>query len=321
MYAVNGLRRRILDGAYVIGIENSRGCLCKNLGLKKQTVEYTLKKLQSEEFFLKTKYEIDLNVVGFTKFAWVLLKIDWVEYPVEKFIEKLLSLPQVLTVADVTGESDLAIKVFGPNRNNISVFILELEKLFQGTIVDTKVLYENTEYKRHYVRVEEKPIYILNKTDCIVLHEKMKDPKCALFDIARRHKMHRNTVSNSWKKLWKKGVIVKELPDLTQKGYDEIKKGLKAVIIIKPVPGKEDKIIQALMKQREIQDIFTTLSNEIVLVVRTENSRTLADTHRLVTKIDSSIRRTNTSIFLSKYNKTSLGLSEIKSLLKSCTAA
>ncbi|VVB74448.1 Lrp/AsnC ligand binding domain protein [uncultured archaeon] len=318
MHDANNLRRRILDGAYTLGIENSAGPLYKHLGLKKQTVDYALKKLKHEEFFLKTKYEIDLNVLGFDKFAWVMLGIDWANYAVEKFISKLLSMPQVLMVADVTGESDLAVKVFGPTRNNISAFILELEKLFSGTIIDTKVLYENMEYKRHYIRVESKPIYMPNKTDCIVLHEKMKSPECTLNDIAHRHRMHRNTVSNSWKKLWKKGVLIKELPDLTQKGYDEIQKGLKAVIIIKPVPGSEEKIIAALVKQKEIQDIFTTLSNEIVLVLRTENSRTLADAHRLLTRFDSTIRRTNTSIFLSKYNKTSLELGEMKMLLRSC---
>jgi len=321
MHDANNLRRRILDGAYVKGIENGEGLLHKHLGLKKQTVDYALKKLEKEELFLKTKYEIDLNVIGFTKFAWVLLGIDWTNYSVEKFITKLLSMPQVLTVADVTGESDLAVKVFGPNRNNISAFILELEKIFQGTIVDTKVLYENVEYKRHYIKVQDTPAYFPNKTDCIVLHEKMKSPKCTLNEIASRHRMHRNTVSNSWKKLWKRGIIVKELPDLTQKGYDEIKKGLKAVIIIKPIPGNEEKIIQTLVKQKDIQDVFTTLSNEIVLMIRTENSRTLADAHRLITKVDSSIRRTNTSIFLSKYNKTSLGLAEMKALLKSCKEA
>jgi len=318
MHDANNLRRRILDGAYVLGIESGAGPLYKRLGLKKQTVDYALKKLKSEGFFSKTKYELDLNVIGLDKFAWVMLGIDWANYSVEKFISKLLSMPQVLMVADVTGESDLAVKVFGPTRNNISAFILELEKLFEGTIIDTKVLYENLEYKRHYLKIENKSPYMPNKTDCIVLHEKMKFPECTLNDIAYRHRVHRNTISNSWKKLWKKGIVVKKLPDLSQKGYDEIQKGLKAVIIIKPVPGNEEKIITALLKQKEIQDIFTTLSNEIVLVLRTENSRTLADSHRLLTKFDSTIRRTNTSIFLSKYNKTSLELSEMKALLKSC---
>ena len=143
----------------------------------------------------------------------------------------------------------------------------------------------------------------------------MNDPKINLAQIAKKYLIHRNTVSNRWEKLWKGGVIVKELPDLTQKGYEEIKMGLKAFIIIKPIPGKEDKIIKTLMKNNEVQDIFTTLSNEIVLILRTENSSTLAIAHKALIKTNNLIKRTNTSIFLTKNAKTVISLSEIQTLM------
>jgi len=318
MHEVEELRKKILFESYVNGTHNKEGPLFKRIKIKKQTVDYALEKMLEEKLFTKTKYELDLNTVGIGKFAWVLMSINWESYNSSDFIKKLLGLTQVVTVADVTGTSDVAVKIFGPSINNISAFILLMEKLFQGTITDTQVHFANIEYKRHYFAVGKKTAYKPTRADCAILHEKMNNSKITLGEIAEKHKLHRNTVSKKWEKLWSRGVIVKELPDLTQEGYDELKMGLKAFIIIKPVPGKEEKIVKNLLKNKEIQDIFTTLSNEIVVILRTENSQTLASIHRNLTKIDSSVKRTSTSIFLTKYNKNTLSLPEIKGLVNGC---
>jgi DNA-binding Lrp family transcriptional regulator len=318
MHNIEDFRKRILGEAYINGLENKCGCLCQRLKIKKQTVDYSLEKLKEEGCFTKTKFDIDLNTVGLGRFAWVLLRISWEDKQTDSFVKKLLDLPQVVTVADITGESDLAVKIFGPSRDNLSSFVLEMEKLFQGTIIDTKVYYCNVEYKRHYARVMKKALHKPSRVECLIMHEKMKNPDVGLTEIAQKHNLHRNTVSKNWKRLWEEGVLVKELPDLTQKGYDEIKMGLKAFIIIKPLPGREEKIIKELIKHKQIQDVFTTLQNEVVLIIRTENSSTLASAHRLLARVDSSIRRTNTCVFLTKHSKNSLNIREMKSLLVFC---
>jgi len=224
-------------------------------------------------------------------------------------------LPQVIIVADITGENDLAVKIIGPSILNVSAFILMMEKLFDGLITDIQVYFANKEYKRHYLPVQKNAPFHPSEIDCKIIYEKMENPKINLADISKKYKIHRNTVSNRWEKFWSGGVIVKELPELTQKGYDELKMGLKAFVIIKSVPGKEEKTIKALMKNPEVQDIFTTISNEIILILRTENSSTLANAHKYLIKTDNSIKKTNTSIFLTKNAKNSVALSEMKNLL------
>jgi DNA-binding Lrp family transcriptional regulator len=315
MDKVKELRKKILHEAYVKGIENSFEKLETRLKLKKSTINYVLKKLKEEGYFTKTKYELNLNTLGVGNFAWILLSINWNELNPEIFVKKLLKLTQVVTVADITGENDIAIKIIGSSIVNVSAFILMMEKLFDGAITDTEVYFANKEYKRHYLAVQKKEAFFPNEVDCKILCEKMENPQIKLSEIAKKYNLHRNTVSNRWEKLWKEGVIVKELPDLTQKGYEELKMGLKAFILIKPNPGKENKIINILIKNPEIQDIFTTLSNEIILILRTENSNTLANAHKYLIKTDGSIKRTNTSIFLTKNAKNSLCLSEMKNLM------
>ena len=318
MHTAMDLRKKILESAYTQGIETKKELLFERLHLKKQTVEYALEKLKSEGYFTKTKYDLDFESLGVGKFAWVLIGVNWERYDQEEFIKKLLQLTPVLTVADVTGTSDLAIKIFGPSISYLSSFVLGIEKLFQGTITQVHIHFANKEYKRHYLKVEKTQHYKTTKIDCLIIKEKTENPNISLSEIADKHKIHRNSVSKRWSALWEKGVITKEIPDLTQKGYDEINMGLKAFMIIKPSPGGEEKIINMLMKRKDIQDIFTTLSNEIIVIIRTENSSTLAQDHRSLTKTQCAIKRTNTSIFLTKYNKTSLSLKEMRAVVGLC---
>ena len=312
----NQIRQRILYEAYVNGINSNSGKLFERLKLNKQTVDYALEKLKEEELFTKTKYEIDLNAIGIGKFAWVFLSINWETYDHDTFVKKLLGMTQVMLVANVTGTSDIAVKIFGPSINNISSFILMIEKTFSSTINDTVVYFANKEYKRHYLKVEKKKLCKITDADIAILKEKTLNPQTPLGEIAEKYLLHRNTISKRLEKLWEGGVLVKELPDLTQKGYEELHMGLKVFILIKPCPGKEEKIIGVLMKNPEIQDIFTTLSNEIVIVLRTENSSTLAMAHRMLSRINFCVKKTNTSVFLTKHNKTSLSLGEIQGLIQ-----
>jgi DNA-binding Lrp family transcriptional regulator len=317
MNETNILRKKILHEAYVGGIVDKNAPLFQRMHLKKSTIDYALNKLQIEGFFTKTKYEVDLNALGLGNFAWVLLKVNWENYDEEDFTKKLLKMTQVISVSTVTGESDIAIKIFGSSINNISAFILMLEKHFGDTISETKVYFANKEHKRHYVSIERKNVFKMGEVDCAILNEKMNNPKVSIQEISAKYGVHRNTISKKWENFWKKGVILKELPDLTQKGYDELKMGLKALILIKPAPGHEEKIIRSLVKNRETQDIFTTLSNEIIVILRTENSQTLSQTYKSITNLKHAIKRTSTSIFLTKCNKTSLSLVEINGLIRS----
>lgn len=309
------LKNKIFYEAYVRGIENSKGTIDERLKLKKNTVNYVLEKLKEEGYFSATKYEINLNTVGMVSFAWVLLSVDWDIQSPELFMKKLMKLPQIITIADITGGSDVAIKIVGPSVNNVSAFVLMMEKMFNGMITDTRVYFANHEYKRHYLAVQKNELFKLSEIDCDILYEKMKNPKVNLVEIAKKYNLHRNTVSNRWDKLWESGVIVKELPDLTQKGYDELKMGLKTFTLIKPVPGREERIIRVLMKKPEIQDVFTTLSNEIIVIMRTENSSTLAVSHKETARAHESIQKTITSIFLTKNAKNNVELAEMKNLL------
>jgi DNA-binding Lrp family transcriptional regulator len=165
------------------------------------------------------------------------------------------------------------------------------------------------------VKLKRKNFVELKKVDSILLEEKTFNPKERLSDIAAKYHLHRNTVSNRWKKLLNSGMILKETLDLTQKGYDEIGLELKAFISIKPTPGHEGRVVKMLLKEPKIQDLFSTLSNELVAIIRTENSQTLLEFHKMLFKMPNSIKHTDTIIFLSKHSRAGWTMNEIQTLI------
>ncbi|MEK6958953.1 MAG: hypothetical protein AABW59_02800 [archaeon] len=315
MAELNELRKRVLKCAYKNGLSTDGKDLCDNMHLKRSTVDYALEKLFEEKYCSRLRYEINLDSLGVGKFAWFFVAINWSDFDEDKFISKALELAQVHTVAKVTGTYDFAIKIFGPSIQSISAFIIGLEQLFEGSITDTHVIFANKNYKRHYLKVRKSVPVKLKKIDRLLLEEKTKDPYKNLVDISAKYKVHRNTISNRWKHLVKSRVILKEVVDPTQKGFDEIGLGLKAFVIIKPQPGYEEKVMSEMLEMEDMEDLFTTLSNEIIAIIRTENSQTLAYFHKTLAKACRYIKRTDTIIFLTKYSRDGMSRAELENML------
>ena len=171
------LRKKILRFSYINGFEKNGKYLNENLKLKKSTVDYVLDKLQKEKYYSKYRYEINMDSVGLGKFAWVFLSIDWGNFDFPEFIEKALGMPQVSIIADITGDYDLAIKVYGPSVQSINSFVLGFEKIFQTVIRETKIYFANKEVKRHYLKLEKSNKMKLTSIDYKILCEKNQNPK------------------------------------------------------------------------------------------------------------------------------------------------
>jgi len=91
--------------------------------------------------------------------------------------------------------------------------------------------------------------------------------------------------------------------------------GLKAFIIITPYPGKGETITKSLSTHDAVQDLFTTFSNDVVLITRVATSQDLAYFYRTFSKIQGCIKETNTIIFLTKHTKTCLTLNELSKII------
>jgi DNA-binding Lrp family transcriptional regulator len=309
------LRKKILTHAYQNGLFTNNNSIEKNLKLNKQTIEYVLTKLTEENYLVKNRYVIDLNTINLGKFAWVFVSVDWNNFDENKFLDKLMKMHQIHTVAQITGSYDFGIKIIGSSIQDINNITLIIEKFFPE-ILEIEVHFMSKEYKTHFEIITNPSTYKLKKIDLLILGEKDQTPKISLQEIAKKYFIHRNTISNKWNNFWKDRVIIKKTVELTPKGYDFIDLGLKSFIIIKPIPGKQEIIINKLLKNKQIQDIFTTIENEIIILVRTKNSDDLAEFYKNISKKCPNIKKTNTLIFLTKKTKSGLNVEEIEQLIE-----
>ena len=189
------------------------------------------------------------------------------------------------------------------------------EKYDEPEIIETKIYFTNKEYIYHYTNIDTTYIPQLKEIDLLILAEKDQNSKLKLSDIAKKYKLHRNTVSNRWNNMWADKVIYKKALELTPSGYDFVDLGLKSFIILKAKSLTHEHIINELKKTKMVQDLFTTLSNEIVIIIRTKNSDELATFYRQLAKLSKSIIRSDTIIFLTKKTKAGLNVMEVKQLL------
>lgn len=311
------LRKKILEEGYIQGIRNKDSTIYSRMKVNSTTIDYIISKLKEEKYFTKKRIEINLARLGIPEFAWVFISINWENFDEEQFYKKAFSLSHVHTIAEITGRFDYAIKIFGPSIQKISSFILGFERLFGSQIIDLEIHYSSHEYKRHYSKITKLVPTKIKKIDCLLIEEKNINPDISLLEIAKKAGAHRNTISNRWNHLWKEGVIVKECLSLTEKGYDELKKGLKVLIIINPTPGRQKEVMLSLINNDQISDLFSTVNDNLIAIIRTENSRTLSEVYKKMVK-NKHIKRTTTIIFMNKKTRVGLTKQELKDLSPNC---
>lgn len=303
--------KKILKTIYINGFLSNKKEVNNKLNFNKNVIDYVLIKSKKEKLFLKERYLIDLNSINLGKFAWLFVSVDRQNLDKNLFSKKILKIINVHTIAEITGNYDYAIKIIGSSIQNINNIILTIEKIFPE-IIDTEMHFVNKEFKTHFLKYENNQKKILKKEDILILAEKEKNPLINLYEIAKKYSIHRNTVSNKWKKFWTNKILLKKTIELTPKGYEFIEMGLKSFIIIKSTPGMQEKLIQKIIEEDKIQDIFTTIENEIFLLIRTKDSDELAQFYETLAKKCPNIKKTNTIIFLTKKTKSGLGNKEVE---------
>jgi len=311
------LRKKILEEGYIYGIKNKESTIYSRIKATPSTIDYLINKLKEENYFSKKRLEINLARLGIPEFAWVFISINWENFDEDAFYKKAFSLNHVHTIAEITGSFDYAIKIFGLSIQKISSFILGFERLFGNQIIDLEIHYSSHEYKRHYSKITKLIPTKIKKIDCNLIEEKHVNPDISLLEISKKTGVHRNTISTRWNYLWKEEVIMKECLSLTEKGYNLINKGLKVLIIINPVPGKQKEVILSLVKNEDISDLFSTVNDNLIAIIRTENSRTLSEVYKKMVK-NKHIKRTTTIIFMNKKTRAGLTKQELRDLSPNC---
>ncbi|UCE96355.1 MAG: Lrp/AsnC family transcriptional regulator [Candidatus Bathyarchaeota archaeon] len=143
----------------------------------------------------------------------------------------------------------------------------------------------------------------LDDLDRTILRILQENAKQTYTEIGRRMKLAHSTIYDRIKKMEGYGIIKKYavVIDLEKAGI----KLLTAIVTIFTDPKESDKVAKELRKQRQVLEVFTSLSEELVIIVKIA-AEDQEDLHSFVSQIIAplpGVLRIRTSIITKKYKE------------------
>ncbi len=264
---------RILKFLTKNGVGISERRMAKELRLSPSTLTYKLRKLENNKVLLGYRFRADYAKIGLKRTSWVLFSIRHPNIDINEIIGSLLGYPQIHMVLFITGDYDLALKVYGSGVDEITNFVLGIEKEMGNLIESSAIYFVSKRYVFHNKKIEDLNRRIkLNKTDFEILRLRLENPKLKLVEVAKELGLHRNTVGGRWKRLVNEEVVLKKSPVINPENYFEAGTAFKAIVFFKIVPGKILEFADAFSQLDEIHELNQISSSfDLMAIVRTKN--------------------------------------------------
>lgn len=268
-YELTKMEKRILRFIVVNGIPNSEKAVRNKLKISPLTFSYKLKKLRERNIIAGHKYAIDFRKLGLPLIAWILITLKRTFTDLERLMDILLSYPEVHIVAVITGDYDIAVKVYGKSVAEISNFVRGLECDIKQFVESVNTIYLSRVYKNHNMLLQNTDKVKFSSAELKILNERMKQPDESVKEIAERLEMHRNTVGKKWKSIISKGIVLKKGIRLNPDYAKDVGTAFSAIALIHTVVGAKETIANELAKLDEIHELGeTSFPADLILVVR-----------------------------------------------------
>ncbi len=235
------------------GVLESERAIAKALRLNHSTLNYVLRKFERERVIQGYKYRLDYRQVNLKQLAWVFISLKFNTLDVDEFIAHLFKLPTARLVFVVTGDYDLAFKVYARSAEDVVQFMLGVEKDLQQWISSSSIFFVNKAFKQHGLPVAdlEKPCK-LSPLDVRILGARLAEPDCSLSGLAARLKVHRNTVGARWNRLLSNKVVVKKTAAINPDYYWDAGVAFHSLILMDALPGKQEELARLAADHREV---------------------------------------------------------------------
>ncbi|NYZ80166.1 Lrp/AsnC family transcriptional regulator, partial [Candidatus Micrarchaeota archaeon] len=102
-----------------------------------------------------------------------------------------------------------------------------------------------------------------------ILDCRLGDPEMTMSEIAKKTRLHRNTVASHWNGLWKKKVLLKKTVVINPAYFGVLGIDFKALVLFDASMGKVEKTIDYLMKFKEVHELTSiAYHNDVLGIVR-----------------------------------------------------
>ena len=253
---LSGLDKKILSQLANIGVTFQADETSKLLRINKTTLAYKLKKFEQEKILLGYRFRVDYRKIGLKQIAWVFISVKFGAENINDLIDKILRFPEVHLCAVVTGDFDLALKVYSKNIEQLTLFLLEFRKHFRNEIKEVSVHFVGAIFKSHNIIVEQNPALIpFDETDLKILSTRLIFPKKPLSLCAKEINIHRNTISSRWKRFVTQKLILKKSVIINPEHFYDLNRGLQVFVFIESIVGKIELLADKLSKLEAVHEL------------------------------------------------------------------
>ncbi len=275
------LDKRVLSHISLNGASSVREMAAK-LRISPSTLSYRMRRLEQSRAILDYRYRVDFSQLGFSQEAWIFLDLKHTGINISSVVDRLLLMPEVHIALVITGDFDVALKLYGRSIDDISHFMMGLEQDFRDAIRASSICLVMRKLKTHNTAIGQKKIRPqFSSTDFRLLSYRMEHPKATVGEIASELMLHRNTVATRWRRLFSDGIILKKTAVLNPEHYAAVGIGFTALTFFNATPGNKKKLADALLEMDEIHELsLVAFPHDILAVIRTADIDSYYEFHK-----------------------------------------
>ena len=303
---VSSLDLRILRYSLEHGLLASEREIARKLKISPSTLSFKFRKFEDRGIITAYRYRVDFAKLGLGQIAWIFVKLRFGGKSIRKVMDSFLEHPEVHVCLYTSGRYNLALKVYGRSREEIGRFAEKILTEHRSEVVAHKTSFVEKVLKSHNMECGDGKKIAADETDIAILSEKMVNPKSSLNDVAKKLKLHRNTVSARWKKLLDGKVVVKKTPIINPELHRAIGIYFMAVNLIKSRPKKQHALCTELLSMNEVHELNVMDAGskyDIIAILRTNDMNSyytlLNNSVFGAKKISGAIMELNSKIILS----------------------
>ena len=278
---LSSVDERILKLLGLKGVR-SENYISKKLGLNVATIKYHLKMLKKNHVIANERWRLNRIALGFPASAWVFLVLRRGSY-YRNVMNELLKYPEVKIVFFIGEDYDLCAKVIGKNQEEIMKKIFKIENECKQFLRNSAIVFSAKVFKNHNIEIKDVEPAALDNTDIEILKLRTTEPEIKIAEMAKRLKVHRNTVSGKWQDFVKNKIVLKKSVIINPDYYYFANVGFTVLMVIDTEIGMAEKLAKELMQYDEVHELTRVASqNDLFALVRTNSLKNFMEFHRKV---------------------------------------
>jgi DNA-binding Lrp family transcriptional regulator len=258
--SLSGTEKRILLEICRKGLLGPERETAKRLRISPSTLNYKIRKFERERIITGYRYRVDYLRTGLRNLSWVFLSLKTAQRDIRGIMERLLTVPEIKRVSYITGDYDLALKIYSKDNADFFSTIGGIETMLADSLQDISAMNVTKRYVYHELPVDlSSPEIKTDKKDFRIMEVLSENPCTSLEVLAKKAGMHRNTLYRRWKRLVGSGAVLKKSARINPDYYSDIDCAFRVFVLINSVKGKADELAGLLIKKTDIHELDKTL--------------------------------------------------------------